>query len=164
MAQLIPDAKRLNRADLVRISDTYFTGLDTDESGKNVPFAPECQRRENGNVLASNPDAAKGSMQWLDCKSQFDTGFSVIVTDIRERRFEVVDRTKNLAFGWGYFDHNGTHKTFSRTLDHQVADVPQTFQQPSSFYIAEVFKVVDGKIRQIEAVLTQVPYQMESGW
>jgi hypothetical protein len=27
-----------------------------------------------------------------------------------------------------------------------------------------VFKVVDGKIRQIEAVLTPVPYEMESGW
>jgi hypothetical protein len=38
------------------------------------------------------------------------------------------------------------------------------FRQPFSFYIAEVFKVVDGNIRQIEAVLTPVPYQMESGW
>jgi hypothetical protein len=27
-----------------------------------------------------------------------------------------------------------------------------------------VFKIVDGQIRQIEAVLTTVPYQMESGW
>jgi hypothetical protein len=164
MAQLIPDNKRLSRAELARISNTYFTGLDTDESGKNVPFDPACQRRENGTLLANNPDAPKGSMQWLDCKSQFDTGFSVIVTDIRERRFEVVDRTKGLAFGWGYFDHNGTPAKFSRTLDHQLVDVAPMFRQPFSFYIAEVFKVVDGKIRQIEAVLTQVPYQMESGW
>ena len=154
----------LSRAELARIGDTYFTGLDTEESGRNVPFSPECQRRENGTVLANNPDAPKGSMQWLDCKAQFDTGFSVIVTDIRERRFEVVDRTKGLAFGWGYFDHNGTPAKMSRTLDHQLVDVAPTFRQPFSFYIAEVFKVVDGKIRQIEAVLTPVPYQMESGW
>ena len=83
-------------------------------------------------------------MQWLDCKSQFDTGFSVIVTDIRERRFEVVDRTTGLAFGWGYFDHNGTPEKFSRTLDKKLVDVMPTFRQPFSFYIAEVFKVVDG--------------------
>ncbi len=164
MAQLIPADKRLSRAELARISDTYFTGLDTEESGRNVPFSPECQRRENGTLLANNPDAPRGSMQWLDCKSQFDTGFSVIVTDIRERRFEVVDRTTGLAFGWGYFDHNGTPKKFSRTLDKQLVDVAPMFRQPFSFYIAEVFKVVDGKIRQIEAVLTPVPYQMESGW
>jgi hypothetical protein len=42
--------------------------------------------------------------------------------------------------------------------------VAAMMQQPFSFYIAEVFKVVDGNIRQIEAVLTTVPYQMESGW
>jgi hypothetical protein len=33
-----------------------------------------------------------------------------------------------------------------------------------SFIIAEVFKIKDGKIRQIEAVLMAVPYGMESGW
>lgn len=164
MAQLIPAKQQLSRAELARIGNTYFSGLDEDDSGRNVPFSPECQRRENGTVLANNPDAPKGSMQAMGCKDQFDTGFSVIVTDIRERRFEVVDRTKGLAFGWGYFDHNGTPEKMSRTLDHQLADVPAMFRQPFSFYIAEVFKIVDGKIRQIEAVLTPVPYEMESGW
>jgi hypothetical protein len=164
MAQVIPESKRTSRAELARIGNTYFTGLDEDDSARNVPFSPECQRRENGTVTANDPTAAKGSMQWMDCKSQFDTGFSVIVTDIRERRFEVVDRTKGLAFGWGYFDHNGTPTQMSRTLDHQMGEVPATFRQPITFYIAEVFKVMDGKIRQIEAVLTTVPYGMESGW
>ena len=164
MAQTIPANKQMSRADLARISNTYFSGLDEEDSGRNVPFSPDCQRRENGTVTANNPDAEKGSMPWMGCKAQFDTGFSVIVTDIRERRFEVVDRTKGLAFGWGYFDHNGTHDKFSRTPDHAMADVPPMFRQPISFYIAEVFKVMDGQIRQIEAVLTTVPYQMESGW
>ncbi len=102
-------------------------------------------------------------MQGMDCKSQFDTGFSVIVTNIRERRFSIVDRTRNLAFGWGYFDHDGTHAKFSRTSDHQPADVAPTFQRPITFYIAEVFKVEEGKVRQIEAVLTTVSFRMESG-
>jgi hypothetical protein len=165
MAQVIPENKRLSRAELARIGNTYFTGLDTEESSKGIPFSPECQRRENGMITSNNPEAPKGSMVWMDCKSQFDTGFSVIVTDIRERRFEVVDRTKGLAFGWGYFDHNGTVAKFTNTPDpNKVSDVAQTFRQPMTFYIAEVFKVVDGNIRQIEAVLTTVPYEMESGW
>jgi len=163
MAQPI-SGKPPAREELVTISDAYFTGLDTEESSRGVQFSPDCQRRENGTITSNNPEAEKGSMVWMDCKSQFDTGFSVIVTDIRERRFEVVDRTKGLAFAWAYFDHNGTVPKFSRTLDKKMVDVAQTFRQPSSFYIAEVFKVVDGKIRQIEAVLTTVPYQMESGW
>lgn len=164
MGDVLPQEQWLPRGDLVRISNTYFTGIDTETTSRGVPFSPDCQRRENGNIMASNPDAEPGSMASLDCKTQFDTGFQVIVTDIRERRFEVVDRTKGLAFGWGYFDHDGTPEKMSRTLDRTPVDVAPTFRQPFSFYIAEVFKVMDGQIRQIEAVLTTVPYQMESGW
>ena len=162
--EVIPAGKRSSRADLVTISDSYFTGLDTDESGRNIPFDPDCQRRENGMVTANNPDFPKGSMQWMGCKAQFDTGFSVIVTDIRERRFEVVDPVTGLAFGFGYFDHDGSVAKMSETLDGKLVDVSPMFRQPFSFIIAEIFKVKDGKIRQIEAVLTSVPYGMESGW
>src|SRR5690606_41719675 len=68
----------------------YTTLFRSETTSRGVPFSPLCQRRENGNVMASNPDAEPGSMASLDCKTQFDTGFQVIVTDIRERRFEVV--------------------------------------------------------------------------
>jgi hypothetical protein len=164
MAEVIPPARRASRAQLAAAGNAYFSAIDELDSPAGVPFSPQCQRRENGIVTANNHDAKEGSMQWMDCKTQLDTGFSVIVTDVRERRFEVVDRTKGLAFGWGYFDHNGSIATFTHTLDHQPAPVPSTFRQPITFYIAEVFKVVDGKIRQIEAVLTTVPYGMESTW
>lgn len=163
MAQEIPE-QRASRAELAAIGNSYFTGLDTDNHGGNVPFSPDCQRRENGNIMANNSDAEVGSMLWMGCKAQFDTGFSVIVTDIRERRFEVVDPVKGLAFGWGYFDHNGSVERFSNTPDGTLTDVNPMFRQPFSFYIAEIFKVVDGQIRQIEAVLATVPYKMESGW
>lgn len=164
MMQVIPEGQRLPRAELVRIGDSYFTGLDTENSGRNVPFDPDCQRRENGMVTANNPDFPEGSMQRMGCKAQFDTGFSVIVTDIRERRFEVVDPVTGLAFAFGYFDHDGSVAKMSQTLDGKLVDVSPMFRQPFSFYIAEIFKIKDGKIRQIEAVLTTVPYGMESGW
>src|SRR5262245_59100211 len=38
MAQVIPASKRASRADLAKAGDAYFTGLDTEESGANVPF------------------------------------------------------------------------------------------------------------------------------
>ena len=92
-----------------------------------------------------------------------DTHFSVIVTDIRERRF-IADPVTGLAYGFGYFDHNGSVETMSVTLDDAAQGVDPMFRQPFSYIIAEVFKVVDGKIRQIEAVLMAVPYGMESCW
>jgi hypothetical protein len=164
MKEIVPEEKRMTRAELVSIGNSYFTGLDTDNDASNVPFDPACQRRENGMVTANNPDAPKGSMSWMDCKSQFDTHFSVIVTDIRERRFVAVDPVYGLAFAMGYFDHDGSVARYSTTLDNKMEDVSPTFRQPFSFIIGEIFKIKDGKIRQIEAVLMAVPYGMESGW
>jgi hypothetical protein len=164
MMEVIPEGERMSRAELASIGNSYFTGLDTENSGRNVPFDPNCQRRENGMVTANNPDFPEGSMQRMGCKAQFDTGFSVIVTDIRERRFEVVDPVTGLAFGFGYFDHDGSVAKMSETLDGKLVDVSPMFRQPFSFYIAEIFKIKNGKIRQIEAVLTTVPFGMESGW
>ncbi len=161
--KLIPEDKRLPPCKLKMIGNSYFTGLDTDNDGANISFDPECQRRENGTTTSNDKNSPEGSMQWMDCKSQFDTHFSTIVTDIRERRF-IADPVTGIAFGWGYFDHNGTVEKMSNSLDDTMEDVPNMFRQPFSFYIAEVFKIVDGKIRQIEAVLTTVPYGMESGW
>lgn len=164
MMRLLPEGERLSRAELVAIGNSYFTGLDTDNHGRNVPFDPDCQRRENGMVTANNPDFPEGSMQRMGCREQFDTGFSVIVSDIRERRFEVVDPVTGLAFAFGYFDHDGTAARHPTSLDGKMTDVDPMFRQPSSFYIAEIFKVRKSGIRQIEAVLAPVPFGMESGW
>jgi hypothetical protein len=163
MMEIIPEDKRLPPCKLNKIGNSYFTGLDTDNHGANVPFDKDCQRRENGTTTANNPDSPEGSMQWMGCKAQFDTNFSVIVTDIRERRF-IADPVTGLSFGWGYFDHDGSVEKMSNTLDDEMTDVTGMLRQPFSFYIAEIFKIKDGKIRQIEAVLTTVPYLMESGW
>jgi hypothetical protein len=42
--------------------------------------------------------------------------------------------------------------------------VPPPYDTPYSFLIGELFKIKDGKIHQIEAVLLDVPYGMRSGW
>jgi hypothetical protein len=163
MMEVVAEGKRSPRHELIAIGNSYFTGLDTDESGAHVPFDPACQRRENGMITSNDPNAQKGSMVWMDCKAQFDTGFSVIVTDIRERRF-IADPVTGLAFGFGYFDHDGSVAKMQVTKDGKPIDVTATFRQPFSFIIAEIFKIKDSKIRQIEAVLMAVPYGMESGW
>ena len=64
----------------------------------------------------------------------------------------------------GYFDHDGSVAKMSNTFDGKPVDISPTFRQPFSFIISEIFKIKDGKIRQIEAVLTTVPFGMESGW
>jgi hypothetical protein len=155
-------ADRGSRDDMIRIADSYFTGLDTDHSGKNVPFDPRCQRREDGNVTANSSDPKASAMQKMGCKAQFDTGFSVIVTKVRDRRYPIVDVERGLVYAQVFFDHTGTIASFK--MDGKEVPVPADYRRPKSFQIGELFKIEKGKIRQIEAVLVDVPYGMRSGW
>ena len=45
-----------------------------------------------------------------------------------------------------------------------VVRVPPPFDAPYSFEIFELFKIVDGRIVRVEAVLDPVPYGMKSSW
>ena len=112
-------------------------------------------------ITANNPDG-KG-MAKLGCKAQFDTGFSVLVSDVRDRRFPVIDRETGLVFSLVFFDHNGRAKQYTQP-DGTVVPIKPPFTQPLTLEIAEIFKIKSGKIRQIEALINQVPYKMPSGW
>jgi hypothetical protein len=155
-------ADRVSRAQMIRIADSYFTGLDTEHSAKNVRFDPGCQRREDGNVTANSGDPKASAMQKLGCKAQFDTGFSVIVTKVRDRRYPIVDVERGLVYAQVFFDHHGTIASFK--MDGKDVAVPADYRRPKSFQIGELFKIEKGQIRQIEAVLVDVPYGMTSGW
>jgi hypothetical protein len=161
--ETLPVERRRSREEMVRITDSYFTGLDTEESGANVPFHPDCTRQENGTWLANNPNAEEGSMQRLGCKAQFDTGFSTIVTDVRERRYLVLDEERGLSYAHVFFDHDGTPKTMGG-VGGVTREVRAPFNRPLTFMIGELFKIVDGQIRQIEAIIVTVPFGMPSGW
>jgi|HubBroStandDraft_6_1064221.scaffolds.fasta_scaffold98249_3 hypothetical protein len=79
----------------------------------------------------------------MSCGAQFATGFTKVTTRVEERRFPVVDEERGLV------------------TEHKVNP---PFDQPFSFFIAELFKIVDGKINRIEALVTLVPYGMWTGW
>jgi hypothetical protein len=61
------------------------------------------------------------------------------------------------------FDHNGRNKTITRN-DGSVHPVNTPFDEPFSFLIGELFKVKNGQLTQIEALVLNVPYGMDPGW
>lgn len=161
--QVEPASERLPRDQLQAIANSYFTGLDTETTSQGIPFDPQCQRMENGSWTANSPDPKAGAMQKMDCKSQFDTGFQTIVTNVRNRRYPVIDPEHGLVYALVFFDHNGAPKMMGGADGKQVP-LTGPFSQPVTFMIAEVFKIQHARIRQVEAVLTSVPYGMKSGW
>ena len=159
---LTPSQRRL-RAELVRIANSYFEGL-VHATEKLTPFNDDCQRIENGVITANNPDPGGGFPVWkLGCHAQFATHFSQFITRIRERRFPVVDEERGLVYAEVFFDHAGRMKT--QTLaDGTVSPVPPDMTTPFTFQIGELFKIQDGKIMRIEALVIPAPYGMGSGW
>jgi hypothetical protein len=166
--EAIPPTERESREELVKTANRYFSGLQNNDGKGDYPFAPDCNRIENGMQTTNNPDIYKtlaaGSdypIMSLGCEAQFKTGFFRIVTNIRDRRFVIVDRERGLVFAFGFFDHAGTVKTVTLT---DGTTFPSTLRHPLTFEIGELFKIKKGKIYAVQAALTQEPYGIRSGW
>jgi hypothetical protein len=168
----VPETRRHSRADLVRIANMYFSGIEHNDGKGDYPLAPDCARLENGAWTAGPKSPAREagraglagaqSAPRMGCLEQFRTGMFHYVTRIRDRRFVAVDTERGLAFAFAFFDNaagDARHVTLSDGREVESGPVvPWTWQ------IAEVFKIVDGKIGPVESVLHPVPYGMGSGW
>jgi len=170
--QAIPESERMSRAALIETSNKYFTGMQQNDGKGDYPFTDDCNRIENG-MQATNvptklgetrpdPATANGySSQW-GCLEQFRSGLLHFVNRIRDRRFVAVDEERGIVFSFVFFDHSaGATRNFQTPSGRAVTAGPA---QPWTWQIAELFKVENGKIRQIEALLERSPYGMNSGW
>ena len=164
--------KRMSRHDMIVTAHKYFTGMASNDGMGDYPFADDCNRIENGGQSTNTPlkegetmpdpeTSTSYSAHWT-CMQQFKSGLLHFVTRIRDRRWVALDEERGLAVAVAFFDHEaGSTRTFKTPSGKTVTAGPT---QPWTWYIAEVFKVTDGKIHEIEAFLTRPPYGMNSGW
>lgn len=158
--EALAPSERRSRDELVTVANSYFEGLEK-ATDKYTPFDKNCTRIENGVVTSNNPTG--NPIAKMSCGEQFATGFSKIITHVRDRRFPVVDEERGLVYGIVRFDHAGKDKT-TVWNDGTTHPVNTPFDEPFSFLIGELFKIKDGKICQIEALVLNVPYGMRPGW
>jgi hypothetical protein len=163
-----PVAEPLPRAELVRIANLYFAGIERNDGRGNYPLAPDCARLENGLVLggaiaAVSPRAlGRPNGPQVGCLEQFQSGVFFYVTRIRDRRFVLVDAERGVVFAFAFFDNAGGPSRFGTLPDgRNVESGPKI---PWTWAIAEAFKIERGLIGPVESVLQQVPYGMGSGW
>ena len=159
--QPLTPAQQRPREELIRVANSYFEGL-VNGTDAATPFADNCTRVENGMVTANNP-ATDNAMWKMTCRQQFAAGLTRVITGIEERRFPVVDEERGLVYGMVRFDHHGRNKTIVWN-DGTVHPVNTPFDEPFSFQIGELFKIQDGRIQHIEALVFPVPYKMPTGW
>jgi hypothetical protein len=93
--QVIPEAERASREELIKTANYYFSGLQRWDGKGTYPFTDDCVRFENGMTASA------------DVKKQFTDGSlrSMGVSRIRDRRFVAVDRERGIVFAFGFFDH-----------------------------------------------------------
>lgn len=163
----LPPGDRPTREKLVATANRYFNGLQDNDGMRYVPFTDDCHRMENGtsvtNVESENNNSEGYSSEFLrmGCTEQFRTGLFRTDTDLRERRFRVVDVERGLVFAFVFFDHDATLREYTLT-DGTVRKV--RLGSPQTWQVAELFKIEGGKISQVEGYANDVPYGMSSGW
>jgi hypothetical protein len=159
----ILSAEQSSREELIRTANMYFTGLEKNDGKGVYPFTLNCNRIENGSQTTNNPAKEQGqfAIDAIGCKEQFETGFFRFVTRVRDRRFVIVDKERGLVFTFVFFDHAGNIHSVKMT---NGVTIPINVIRPWTWEIAELFKIEKGLIRQIEAVVWECPYGMNSGW
>jgi hypothetical protein len=162
-AEILSEDERLPRENMLGIVNAYFDGLDEYDNARRVAFDKDCQRVENGVEMTSVSDPGADPMRRLNCADQLNTGWSKIITAVRERRFSVVDAERGLVFATALFDHAGLLKAV-KLNDGTTLGVPAGAQRPTTHMIAGIYKIKDRRLRQVETVLVPVPYGMKSGW
>jgi hypothetical protein len=100
--EVIPEAERPSREELVKTANYYFAGLQRNDTKGYYPFTDDCERLENGMQTTQT-----------NCKAQFESGqLRNIVSRIRDRRFVAVDRERGIVFAFGFFDHEQINWTW----------------------------------------------------
>lgn len=144
-ARPVPANERHSRAELVAAADAYFTAVQTEGTPEFVqaPFDPKLKRFENGQQttnVTSNPVLERHT--WTPIlqleRAQYK---GTIVTD---RRYPLVDVEHGIALAVATFRREGEHT--------------------STLLLAEIFKFTGGQLREIRAVILNLPNGAGTGW
>lgn len=162
----VPPNERRSREQLVSIANSYYETLQQNDGTVYAPFAKNCDRVENGVATTNNKVLHGGSgnaAPSLGCAAQFKTGNFRFVTRVRDRRFPVVDVERQIVLASVFFDHAGDMRSVTLT-DGKVVRIGPPFDAPYSFITFEFFKIVNGRIRRIDADIADVPYWTKTAW
>jgi hypothetical protein len=168
----VPEGSRMDHAQLMRIGASYYDALD-DNDGSLMPFAPDCERHENGMITAgpgpsvgAGPNAAGTTPR--DCAGQLTSKVMAYITSIEHRRVFAADPETGLVMGLSHFVHPMEFEPYEVTnLDGTTTmRGPDSFPfQPFDLPAAHIFKIgADGMVHEIEAMGFQAPLHSPTGW
>ena len=158
---VLPPAQRRPRAEMVDIANRYFETLEKNIVD-HVPFTTNCVRVENGMTTAGRAGAP--GLAGLGCRENVNHPMWNYITQITPRRHLVVDEERGLVSGIYMFRHGGTEPTYTLPSG-EVVKHSEAMLRRQAVVISELFKIEDGRIRRIEAVMAGgLDHDASSGW
>ncbi len=158
-SQVVPEGQRRSREELMKIVNTYFTGIENNTGDKPPRFSSHCQRLEDGRPTSNVPVAPgqeRGGIN-MSCAEDLAMGYHRNDNRIRSRRVMAVDLEHQVVMTSVYFDHENDAPIRSYQLKSgktvTVAD-----PGPSTLQAHETFSIDREGISQVEAVFTNVTY------
>jgi hypothetical protein len=141
--------RRRSRERLLAIANSYFDGIERAD-GSAVPACSECHRSENGvrTTGVTGLNGCTGAMKFI-----------TTIRSVRDRRFPVVDETRGLVLALTAFD-----------IPTGISHLPEggvlvaRKRSPRSIFFFHVFKIDDGEICEITAMLRNAPLGASPGW
>lgn len=165
-------SQRVGRAALEAAADGYFRGLDKAD-GTLAPFDRACERYENRekatNRQSDDSNLASCATAFSSIKPMYDRG-------VREGRHPIVDVERGLVVGFAFHESSPSPQVAypegfnpadftNYPLAVDVAAGRGRFvPRPQALYVADIFKVVRGNIRQVEVLMKYLPYQTRTGF
>lgn len=173
----VPASARLSRRELMALGSRYYDALD-DNKASEAPFAPDCQRRENGATTAGEGGGAIGTPRVNDgskspiphdCIGQIDSQVFVYISLIENRRMVAADPQTGLVMGFSQFRHSFANLPYEvRHADGSITEYSaQTLASTKPFdtILGHIFKIgADRQMHEIEAVGAVADFNAPSGW
>lgn len=161
--ELLDPSDRVSRNEMIKIPELYFNALKILDD-KDVPFADECYRLENGMVTAGTfpgaPEPPPGMPASTKCRNGKISPMLKTIYSVTPRRTPVVDEEKGITWGIYCFNHRGLA---SVTMPDGTIQ-PTYFNTPNSMPVSEIFHARKGKIIGIWGLGSAMPYGIGDGW
>lgn len=157
----VDPAKRTPRAQMLKASDLYFEGIEQGR-GDIVPFDDKALRIENGFLTAPQP--ARTDRPAMNVRELFDSRIYNYITEVQHRRYLVVDEERGIVYGTFMFKHPGNILEADSPRFGKVKITSALAQYPNTTEIIEAFKIEGGKITEIYAFVSLLPYEQKPGW
>jgi hypothetical protein len=159
LTQVVPPGQRRTREELMRIVNTYFTGIENNTGDKPPIFSAHCQRLEDGRPTSNvpvPPGQERGGIN-MSCAEDLAAGYHRNDNRIRSRRVMAVDVEHQVVMTSVYFDHENDAQIHTYQLKNgKTVTVNET--SPSTLQAHETFSIDRDGISQVEAVFTNVTY------